>query len=195
MEVYLVRHGKTVWNEARRMQGRSDIELSENGRYMAIELGKVLENTEFERIYASPLIRAYETAALIRGWRNIPIIRDNRIQEISFGCKEGTACSEWQEKEGEFSDFFFAPDMYQPPEGAESIDEIKLRAKEFIIQVIEPLSSSLNRVMIVAHGAVNRAMISYFENLENKDYWQTGVQKNCEALVYVFDENGWRRRE
>lgn len=32
MELYIVRHGETLWNREKRLQGREDIELSENGR-------------------------------------------------------------------------------------------------------------------------------------------------------------------
>lgn len=89
MEIYIVRHGQTVWNASNRLQGRADIELNERGRALAGETGRSLEQTAFDKIYSSPLIRAYETACLIRGYRNIPIIRDDRLKELSFGIYEG----------------------------------------------------------------------------------------------------------
>ena len=76
MEIYIVRHGETVWNAKNLVQGRTDIELNENGRKLAGMTGQKLESVTFDKIYSSPLIRAYETACLIRGHRNIPIIRD-----------------------------------------------------------------------------------------------------------------------
>ena len=36
MEIYIVRHGETIWNEKKLLQGRTDIELNENGRRLAI---------------------------------------------------------------------------------------------------------------------------------------------------------------
>ena len=67
MELYIVRHGQTDWNKMCRFQGRTNTELNENGISAAVELGKKLagENIRFERIYSSPLNRAFTTANLI----------------------------------------------------------------------------------------------------------------------------------
>ena len=67
MELYIIRHGETYWNHEHRIQGRSDVPLNENGRALAGKTGEALEQTPFDVIYSSPLIRAYETANLIRG--------------------------------------------------------------------------------------------------------------------------------
>ena len=76
MELYIVRHGETDWNKLKRFQGNIDIELNEKGRELAGLLGARLEkeNITFERIYSSPLNRAYETACLIRGHQNVKIL-------------------------------------------------------------------------------------------------------------------------
>ena len=89
MELYVIRHGQTTWNEKGLLQGSVDIELNESGREVAGKMGEKLEDTPFDVIFSSPLIRAYETACLIRGHRNIPIIRDERLREICFGDLEG----------------------------------------------------------------------------------------------------------
>ena len=67
MEIYIVRHGETFWNEKKLLQGSTDIELNENGKKLAVLTGEALKDTRIDRIYASPLKRAYETACLIRG--------------------------------------------------------------------------------------------------------------------------------
>lgn len=89
MEIYIVRHGQTIWNASNLLQGSVDIELDEKGRELAGKTGEKLEHTAFDKIYSSPLIRAYETACLIRGHRNIPIIRDDKLRELNFGVNEG----------------------------------------------------------------------------------------------------------
>ena len=75
MELYLIRHGKTIWNAENRLQGRTDIELNEEGIAAAKELGEKLKNIHFDMIYSSPLKRAFNTAELIRGARHIEIIK------------------------------------------------------------------------------------------------------------------------
>ena len=85
MELYIVRHGKTEWNAAGRVQGHADIQLNEEGRAAAKALGKELKDTPLYAIYSSPLQRAKETAVLIRGDHKCPLIVDDRLIEISFG--------------------------------------------------------------------------------------------------------------
>ena len=66
MERYIVRHGETLWNKGKRLQGRTDIELNDYGRELARKTGEALMDTEIDVIYSSPLKRAYETAILYK---------------------------------------------------------------------------------------------------------------------------------
>lgn len=193
MEVYIVRHGETVWNAAGKLQGNTDIELNETGRALAGELGRKLETVAFDCIYSSPLIRAYETACLIRGHRNIPIVRDERLREISFGDMEGVHYSVWRDERSPYRSFFEAPDRYQPPPNGETIDQVRARTQAFLQEVIEPLSDQFRRVMIVAHGALNKGLMCYIEGNDNAHYWGEGLQNNCEAAIFTVDANGWQK--
>lgn len=193
MELYIIRHGETVWNAEGKMQGTVDIELNENGRELAGKLGAKLENVHFDRIYSSPLIRAYETACLIRGHRNIPVIRDERLREMCFGIYEGSHFSEWLNDESPYRYLFTEPDKYTPPEKGESLLQVCVRTREFIRKVIEPLQGSAKRIMIVAHGALNSGIMSYLEGRGMENYWGDGLQKNCEAAIYTFDGEKWSK--
>ena len=58
MKIYIIRHGETDWNKVRRLQGRSDIPLNEEGRRLARITGEALSSVNFRCIYTSPLRRA-----------------------------------------------------------------------------------------------------------------------------------------
>lgn len=191
MELYIIRHGQTVWNAGKRLQGRRDIELNAYGRQLAGELGEKLENVPFDCIYASPLIRAYETACLIRGHRNIPIIRDGRLREMSFGVMEGTRVEEWLAEDCPYRFFFDEPERYVPPEDGESIDEVMARTSEFLQEVIEPQYKTATRLMIVAHGALNKGLMCRIEGNDKAHFWGKGLQKNCEADIFYYDGMSW----
>ena len=60
--LYIMRHGKTDWNAARKLQGRTDIPLNEEGRKMAEEVRRECEEIGFDICFSSPLVRARETA-------------------------------------------------------------------------------------------------------------------------------------
>lgn len=191
MELYIVRHGETYWNRQNLLQGTADIELTEKGRELAGKLGEKLDDVEFDRIYCSPLIRAYETACLIRGHRNIPIIRDKRLEEISFGVLEGHDYKEAFDNDGDQSTFFTAPELYKKPAEGEDFYEVINRTGEFYKEVIIPAAKECERIMVVAHGTSNKAFICNMFDTPIEKFWGNGLQKNGEADIYVYDGEKW----
>ena len=89
MKLYFIRHGETDLNIVKRLQGATDIPLNENGEAIAIETGQGMKDIHFDMIFTSPLKRAYRTAELVRGDREIPLYIDERLREICFGDYEG----------------------------------------------------------------------------------------------------------
>ena len=81
MAIYYTRHGQTDWNLDYKIQGRKDISLNETGRKEAEELRIKIQDIPLDIIYSSPLKRAYETAEIARGDRDIPLLTDNRLAE------------------------------------------------------------------------------------------------------------------
>lgn len=195
MEIYIVRHGETVWNAMGKLQGTVDIPLNEKGRELAGKLGRELENTKFDCIYSSPLIRAYETACLIRGYRNIPIIRDERLKELCFGDMEGVHYEDWFREESPYRFFFHEPHKYSPPPNGESLDQVRERTKEFMQKIVEPHYKDTERIMIVAHGALNKGLMCYLEGNDNEHYWGEGLQQNCQATIFTYDGKQYRRKD
>jgi probable phosphoglycerate mutase len=189
MEIYIVRHGETLWNKDKRLQGSVDIELSDYGRKLARETGAALKDTAIDVIYSSPLKRAYETATLIRGDRDIEIITDERLKELSFGCFEGQNFSELIKDESlTFKYFFKKPQLYIPADDAETLEHLIQRAGDFMQDIIEPLAKneSIKRVMIVAHGALNKAIMSYIKKHSTEYFWSGGLQKNCNVIIVDY---------
>ena len=87
--IYLTRHGQTDWNVQKKVMGRCDEPLNENGREQARQTKELLSNISFDLIICSPLLRAKETAQIINSDRNIKIDFDDRIIERDFGELEG----------------------------------------------------------------------------------------------------------
>lgn len=192
MEIYIVRHGETIWNKQRLLQGSADIELNEKGRELAQITCDNMKNIHFDKIYSSPLVRAYETACIIKGDRELEVIKDDRLRELNFGINEGHNSIEMQEDENNpFRFFFRQPELYTPAEGGETLEHICERAKDFLINVIEPQLGEVERVMIVAHGAMNKAMMCHIKQHGISEYWSGGLQRNCGVIIVKLDENGY----
>lgn len=197
MEVYIIRHGTTDWNKEGRFQGICDIDLNYEGRELAGKLGERLENISFDEIFSSPLSRAYETACLIRGHRNIKITKNELLIEINFGGKEGIPYTEWVATEHPRKYFFTAPEKYLPPEGGETFSSVCQRTKEFVQTVIEPLykNNPEGRYIIVAHGALLAGMMCYLDNHGIENFWGQGLKGNCEETIYQYDGKNWLKKE
>ena len=192
MEIYIVRHGQTIWNASGLLQGSAEIELNEWGRELAGKTGMELEDVHFDKIYSSPLIRAYETACLIRGHRNIEIIRDERLCELCFGENEGKNFKELlKDTSNDFHYFFDRPQLYKAPKGGESFEQISIRAKEFMEEIVEPQKNEFERIMIVGHGALNKAIMRHIRKNEISEYWSGGLQKNCSVSIVNLTDNGY----
>lgn len=193
MELYLIRHGQTIWNKKGLLQGRTDIDLTEEGKNQAFELGLKYKNLKFDKVFSSPLKRAYETAELIIQNPKIKIIKDERLVELCFGEQEGKDFNEWKKESSPYNAFFNAPEKYNPPKNGETLQNIMERTKDFVKTEIESLYSKAERILIVAHGALNAALICYLENNSVSNYWGQGLQKNLEASIFNFNGKIWKK--
>lgn len=181
MKIYIVRHGETEWNTLRKLQGRSDTELNEMGIRLAEITAESLADIPFHIAYTSPLKRAYKTAEIIVGKRDIPIIVDERIQEVSFGKYEGLGCSKdnYEIPDPEFENFFKAPEKYVAKNGTESIEDLCKRTTEFLKEITGNPELEDKTILIVTHGAALKGLLSSIGNKEKKDFWGNGVHRNC----------------
>lgn len=188
MEIYIVRHGETEWNKDKLLQGSTDIPLSDEGRRLAKESGKALADTPFDRIYSSPLKRAYETACLFRGNQPVDIVTDDRLRELCFGTYEGQNMSELLANPNDTFRFFFKqPHLYCPPMNAESLSDLCKRAASFMEEIVLPLQTNCTRIMIVGHGAINKALMTYVKQHDLSQFWSGGLQKNCNVILLTLE--------
>lgn len=192
MNVYLLRHGETAANKEGRIQGRIDIPLNDYG----IELAEITrdgiqkEGIRFDKIYSSPLIRAVQTATIVRGDREPhQIILDDRIMEMAFGKGESLFIKDIKEKpeHANLKNCFSAPSKYIAKDGAESYEEILTRAKDFLENEIKPLEGTCKNVLVVCHGAMIRALLLSVNGWDIDRYWEIH-QPNCCMNLLTLQE-------
>lgn len=174
MEVYLLRHGQTDWNIAKKLQGRTDVLLNETGIIQAKDAASRLNGVAFDVIYSSPLSRALKTAQIIAERRGTPIITDDRLVEMSFGTLEGT------ENYLTTLAIFTSPEKYHPIDGRESFTDVRERAKAFLDDI---KTKPFNRILVVSHGAFCRSLLCHINNIPIKDTWNAPPMPNCEAII------------
>lgn len=93
MNVYIVRHGQTLFNYLERVQGWCDSPLTELGIWQGKAVGEHLSEVKFDEIYSSDLKRAIDTAKYIKEKQssNIKIQETKLLREAYYGGFEGGA--------------------------------------------------------------------------------------------------------
>jgi len=176
--LYIIRHGKTEWNERHKLQGRTDIPLNDEGREMAKRAAAEYKDVHFDICFSSPLVRARETADILLSGRNIPIVTDDRLLEMSFGSYEGIEYS-FNIPNCPINVIFQHPEEYKESiGGAESFEELFERTGAFLKERVKPLLLEGKDVLIVGHGAMNSSIICQVKDISIEKFWDAGIE-NC----------------
>ena len=151
LRVCLIRHGSTVWNEEGRIQGRTDIPLSDAGR-VQVAAWRLPDGFTDAPCWSSPLRRARETAALL-GFPDAAT--DWRLAEMRWGSFEGRRLAELRDELGDdLADSERRGLDFRPPDG-ETPREVAARLASFL----QDLAGGEGDRLLVAHKGVLRAAL------------------------------------
>lgn len=179
--LYIMRHGRTDWNDRKKLQGRTDIPLNETGREMAKKAAVEYADVNFDVCFCSPLVRALETAEIFLKNRDVPINTDERLVEMGFGDYEGFENS-FQIPDCPVNVLFKEPEKYiTPVAGGESFEDLFKRTGSFLREVIEPLLEQGKDILIIGHGAMNSSIVCQVKNIPIEQFWSAGIE-NCKLM-------------
>lgn len=186
-QVYIIRHGETEWNAEGRIQGHTDIPLSDKGIRQAQSVAERLSQVDFAAAYSSDLSRTHETAQIILGNSGASLNPTPQLREFHKGVFEGLTVDEYAQ---EFPDLYQASlknDLDFAPTGGESIRVGSERMARFARETIEKHLD--DTVLIVGHGGSLRSLIVAMMALPLEANWKF-VMHNCAlSLVYTYPDN------
>jgi probable phosphoglycerate mutase len=161
MRQYLVRHGESVYNLERRVQGQEDIELSARGHEQA-QLVAAWSRTLSDgaatigEIWSSPLRRARETAAVIAAALGLPLMVEERLCELHAGIFQGHLWADLETTFPEELSRWRSGDEHYAIPGGESRAQLAARGRS----ALETLACrSTPGMIVVAHGGVLTAAL------------------------------------
>ncbi|HEY1600794.1 MAG TPA: histidine phosphatase family protein, partial [Pirellulales bacterium] len=159
---YLVRHGATAASAAHPvvMQGLSmDSPLSEVGQRQANETGTFLAGRRIDAVYASPMVRAQQTAAAIAGPHHLTPTTIDELIEADLGSWEGLSWDDIKRDDAEaYRQFIERPDLFGYG-GGESISNVRDRAVPALKDIMR---KNLGQVIaVVTHRIVIRACVAH----------------------------------
>lgn len=152
--VLMIRHGETQWNTDGRIQGSSDVPLSDVGR-ADVARWRVPETYAGYRWMASPLIRARETACIL-GAPGDALALDDRLREMHWGEWEGLTLADLQPGMAEIRARRAREGLDFRAPGGESNRELQARLTAWLGDV----AAQGRPTIAVAHKGVLRAMVS-----------------------------------
>jgi 2,3-bisphosphoglycerate-dependent phosphoglycerate mutase len=155
--ILAVRHGETPWNRETRIQGFTDIGLSELGQWQAQQLAQALRDEPLAAIYASDLRRARDTAQAVANVHGHTVHTDPGLRERCFGQFEGHTWTEIETQWPEASQAWRqrVPE-WAPPQGGESLTALSARVLGALNGIAERHMGE--QILVVVHGGVLDAL-------------------------------------
>lgn len=184
MRVLLVRHPETEANAEGRYVGRGDTDLTDTGRQQAAELvGRVL-GWDPHVVFASPSKRCLVVASRVAEASGVPLQVTDSIAEIDFGLAEGLTYEEVT-RAGISLDLLGGPSE-RPFEGGEAWDAFLAR----VTAAATGIEAAGERVAVVTHGGVVRALMTHWLGLPRESAWSFAVPNAGMADLAVEDGHG-----
>ncbi len=145
---YFLRHGETDWNRTGRTQGQLDAPLNDLGWTQAERAAELLSDEPIERIIASPLSRARNTAEVVASRHGLDVAVDDALMECHLGDHQGEDHGPWLKE--------YWSGQYDPPNG-ETLGQFSAR----VWQAMQRAVSGGPNTLIVAHGGLWIAAHAY----------------------------------
>ena len=152
-KLFLVRHGETVDNVNRIMQGQTQGELTDNGRRQALEVMRRMERVRVDAFVSSDLKRSMDTCAIIALPHGKEVRTTRLLRERDWGGFTGR----------------FIPDLKDEPwpDDVETQEALLARARGFIAFIKSEYPD--RTVVAVGHGIINKAIQAVHYGKEMRD--------------------------
>lgn len=196
LTVVLTRHGGTTRSNPEQHLGQHlDVPLSDEGRAQAVALGRRLAGVQFERVVASPLRRAVETARLVVPGREPET--EPRLLEMDYGAWEGLTYEQVEARDGAARLLWEADPASLACPGGESGNEVAARVRSFLHSAIDaaepatgPVPVSDRRILVVSHSTTDRILLCVALGVPIRDFRRRFVQEPANLTVLRFGGPG-----
>ena len=190
----LVRHGQSEWNEKNLFTGWEDPGLTKKGEQEARNAGSLIKALEinFDFTFTSALIRAQITGSIILDELNqseIPIIKDQALNERFYGDLQGLNKDECREKWGEEKVQMWRRSYEMGPPGGETLKQTGERVVPYFKKEIQSLILEGKNILITAHGNSLRSLIKFLDDVSDEDIVKLEIPTGA-PIHYIFNKDG-----
>lgn len=186
--LYVVRHGQTEWNVAKRYLGRTDLSLTEQGLSEAKKLARHLTDFSFSQAYCSDMIRTRQTAELILAEQGLEPVSTCKLRELDFGKWEGLTYAEITKQYPNQAKLWAHGGLDMQPTGGESLFELTARVNSWLEELVS--ENPKGNVLIVTHGGPLRILLCLLLGLPAERYWQFSTSTGSLAILDIYSGQG-----
>ena len=158
--IYLMRHGETLFQSRAAEGALGNGELTERGREQVASVALLFRGVPLDRVYASPLSRAHETAHIIAKEKGLDVLVSDDIREITPNeavVAKLAPGETLQQVQRFFKDS--ATSWDEPYMGGESFRQVQERGMRFFNSLMS--QDDWHTALVVAHGGMNNALLAY----------------------------------
>lgn len=162
LNLILVRHGLTDWNEEGRLLGRNPIELNARGRAQVEKVAEVLRDVPIEAVYSSPQKRTQQTAEAIARVHDLDVIAEPGIDEVWLGRWQGKRVAELR---GDPDLQKYIEDPTYVCDAIEPAVQVQQRAVVFVERLRSETSDD-GTFVLVSHGDPLRLLLVHYLSMD-----------------------------
>ncbi|MFU9137218.1 2,3-diphosphoglycerate-dependent phosphoglycerate mutase GpmB [Erwinia tasmaniensis] len=188
LQVYLVRHGETLWNAARRIQGQSDSALTDKGEYQARQVGECVKHVGITHVIASDLGRTRRTAEIIAHACGCDVKLDPRLRELNMGVLEQRPIDHLTEEEESWRKALVNGTVNGRIPQGESMAEMATRMHEALNACLQLPAGS--RPLLVSHGMALGVLVSTILGLPAHAERRLRL-RNCSISRVDYQQSDW----
>jgi alpha-ribazole phosphatase len=182
--IWLVRHGQTELNKARRYQGATDSPLTGFGLLQAEALARRLRRIPFKVAVVSPFLRSRVTAEAILGDRDVPIVEDPRWNEVHHGRWEGLTYREVRTRFPQEANTRFSDALHGRATGGESLAEVAERVARAWSSMLQ--QSPGGRVLVVTHATPVQLVLCALSGMAPALHWRWRIDLGSVTALDVY---------
>lgn len=194
MRLYFVRHGQSVANTLRVISNRNlPHPLTEVGRQQATDLAAALSGVRWSALYASPILRAVQTAEILAAAFNLPINLTDALREPDCGEMEGRSDeAAWTEHQRVMVDWLLHEKFDSCLPGGESYWDVRARFVPFVEQLIDRHVHADHNLLLIAHGSLLYMMLPEVLSNIDRAFAREQPMPNTAVIVAEQGEDGLR---
>ncbi|MBI4437156.1 MAG: 2,3-bisphosphoglycerate-dependent phosphoglycerate mutase [Candidatus Omnitrophica bacterium] len=188
----LIRHGQSQWNLENRFTGWIDIPLTDIGREEARKGAEKIKGTRFAKAFTSALIRAHQTLDIVLeviGQKNIPVEKDQALNERHYGALQGLNKDEMKKKFGEEQVKLWRRSYDVAPPNGESLKDTAARTLPYFKEKILPEVKAGKNILVSAHGNSLRSIVMDLDKLTEEEVVNLEIATGA-PIVYEIDPSG-----